>query len=91
MLLIGKSNTLVVINILLAGQESLLRGGAQYDGLSEALIMSNFMQDEVVSEQLTRYNYHDIMKTKFLKSTYKVIIMRAAVFDDFISIVFIGI
>lgn len=91
MLLIGKSNTLVVINILLAGQESLLRGREQYDGLSETLIMSNFMQDEVVSEQLTRYNYHDIMKPKFLKSTYKVIFMRAAVFDDFISIVFIGI
>ena len=91
MLFIGKSNTLVVINILLAGQESQLRGKATYDGLSETLNMSNFMQDEVVSEQLTRYNYHDVMKTKFLKSTYKVIIMRAAIFDDFISMVFIGI
>ncbi|KAH7656062.1 Sulfur carrier protein ThiS adenylyltransferase protein [Dioscorea alata] len=43
-------NTLSKIN----GQESLLRGGAKDDCLSGTLNMSNFMQDEVVSEQLTR-------------------------------------
>ncbi|KAJ0987270.1 hypothetical protein J5N97_005626 [Dioscorea zingiberensis] len=36
------------------GKESLLRGTAKRDGLLDTLDVSNFLQDEVVSEQLTR-------------------------------------